>query len=72
MLREAAEFSFRENADAGKQATFTDIGKSAGAELQAMHNKFMNMFEDRSRRAFIARSVPPLSLFAKGDRLPIG
>ena len=72
MLREAAEFSFRENADAGKQATFTDIGKSAGAELQAMHNKFMNMFEDRSRRAFIVRSVPPLSLFAKGDRMPFG
>lgn len=70
MLREAAEFSFRENADAGKQATFTDIGKSARAELQAMHNKFMNMFEDRSRGAFIARSVPPLSLFAKGDRMP--
>lgn len=70
MLREAAEFSFRKTADGGKQGTFTDIGKSAGAELQAMHDKFMNMFEDRSSRAFIAHSVPPLSLFAKGDQMP--
>lgn len=69
MLREAAEFSFRKNADAGKQATFTDIGKSAGIELRAMHDKFIGMFEGKSNRTFIAHSVPPLSLFAKGDRM---
>lgn len=67
MLEEAAEFSFRKWADGWQQSTFTDIGKSAGAELQAMHNKFMNMFEDRSRRA---GSVPPLSLYTKGDKIP--
>lgn len=67
MLEEAAEFSFRKWADGWQQSTFTDIGKSAGAELQAMHNKFMNMFEDRSRRA---HSVPPLSLYTKGDKIP--
>lgn len=72
MLEEAAEFSFRERADGWQQSIFTDIGKSAGAELQAMHNKFIGMFEDTSNRAFIARSVPPLSLFAKGDRMPFG
>lgn len=67
MLEEAAEFSFRKWADGWQRSTFTDIGKSAGAELQAMHNKFMNMFEDRSRRA---HSVPPLSLYTKGDKIP--
>lgn len=70
MLEEAAKFSFRKWADGWQQSTFTDIGKSAGAELQAIHDKFMNMFEDRSSRAFIAHSVPPLSLFAKGDQMP--
>lgn len=67
MLEEAAEFSFRKWADGWQQSTFMDIGKSAGAELQAMHNKFMNMFEDRSRRA---HPVPPLSLYTKGDKIP--
>lgn len=70
MLEEAAEFSFRKWADGWQQSTFTDIGKSAGAELHAMHNKFIGMFKDKSRRAFIAHSVPPLSLSAKGDRMP--
>lgn len=70
MLEEAAEFSFRKWADGWQQSTFTDIGKSAGAELQAMHNKFIGMFKDKSNRTFIAHSVPPLSLYTKGDKIP--
>lgn len=70
MLEEAAEFSFRKTADGGKQGTFTDIGKSAGIELRAMHDKFIGMFEGKSNRTFIARSVPPLSLYTKGNKIP--
>lgn len=70
MLEEAAEFSFRKWADGRQQSTFTDIGKSAGAELKIMHDKFIGMFEDKSSRPFIARSVPPLSLYTKGDKIP--
>lgn len=70
MLEEAAEFSFREWADGWQQSTFTDIGKSAGAELKVMHDKFIGMFEDTSNRTFLARSVPPLSLYTKGDKIP--
>lgn len=70
MLEEAAEFSFRKWADGRQQSTFTDIGKSAGAELKIMHDKFIGMFEDKNSRPFIARSVPPLSLYTKGDKIP--
>lgn len=70
MLEEAAEFSFRKWADGWQQSTFTDIGKSAGAELKIMHDKFIGMFEDKSSRTFLTHPVPPLSLFAKGDRMP--
>lgn len=70
MLEEAAEFSFRKWTDGRQQSTFTDIGKSAGAELKIMHDKFIGMFEDKSSRPFIARSVPPLSLYTKGDKIP--
>lgn len=70
MLEEAAEFSFCKWADGWQQSTFTDIGKSAGAELQAMHNKFIGMFKDTSNRTFLAHSVPPLSLYTKGDKIP--
>lgn len=70
MLEEAAEFSFRKWDDGWQQSTFTDIGKSAGAELQAMHNKFIGMFKDKSSRTFLAHSVPPLSLYTKGDKIP--
>lgn len=70
MLEEAAEFSFRKCADGWQQSSYTDIGKSAGIELRAMHDKFIGMFEGKSNRTFIAHSVPPLSLFAKGDQMP--
>lgn len=70
MLEEAAEFSFRKRVDDWQQSTFTDIGKSAGAELKIMHDKFIGMFKDRSSRTFIAQSVPPLSLYTKGDKIP--
>lgn len=70
MLEEAAEFSFRKWADGCQQSTFTDIGKSAGAELKIMHDKFLGMFEDKSSRTFLAHSVPPLSLYTKGDKIP--
>lgn len=70
MLEEAAEFSFRKWADGWQQSTFTDIGKSAGAELKIMHDKFIGMFEDKSSRTFLTHSVPPLSLYTKGDKIP--
>lgn len=70
MLEEAAEFSFRKWDDGWQQSIFTDIGKSAGAELKVMHDKFIGMFEDTSNRTFIAHSVPPLSLYTKGDKIP--
>lgn len=70
MLEEAAEFSFRKWADDWQQSTFTDIGKSAGAELKIMHDKFIGMFEDKSSRTFLTHSVPPLSLYTKGDKIP--
>ena len=70
MLREAAEFSFRKWADGWQQSIFTDIGKSAGAELKVMHDKFIGMFEDTSNRTSLAHSVPPLSLYTKGDKIP--
>lgn len=70
MLEEAAEFSFRKCADGWQQSSYTDIGKRAGIELRAMHDKFIGMFEGKSNRTFIAPSVPPLSLFAKGDKIP--
>lgn len=70
MLEEAAEFSFHKCADGWQQSSYTDIGKSAGIELRAMHGKFIGMFKGKSNRTFIAHSVPPLSLFAKGDQMP--
>ena len=70
MLEEAAEFSFRKCADGWQQSSYTDIGKSAGIELRAMHDKFIGMFEGKSNRTFIAHSVPPLSLYTKGDKIP--
>lgn len=70
MLEEAAEFSFRKWADGWQQSIFTDIGKSAGAELKIMHDKFIGMFEDKSSRTFLTHSVPPLSLYTKGDKIP--
>lgn len=70
MLEEAAEFSFRKWADGWQQSTFTDIGKSASAELKIMHDKFIGMFEDKSSRTFLTHPVPPLSLYTKGDKIP--
>lgn len=70
MLEEAAEFSFRKWGDGWQQSAFTDIGKSAGAELKIMHDKFIGMFKDKSSRTFRAHSVPPLSLYTNGDKIP--
>lgn len=70
MLEEAAEFSFRKCADGWQQSSYTDIGKSAGIELRAMHDKFIGMFEGKSNRTFITHSVPPLSLYTKGNKIP--
>lgn len=70
MLEKAAEFSFRKCADGWQQSSYTDIGKSAGAELRAMHDKFIGMFKGKSNRTFITLSVPPLSFYTKGDKIP--